>query len=391
MNCVSEQIPEPGADAIAHSNKLRQYLLDIIAEQGSIPFSRYMHEVLYRPGLGYYAAGSRKFGVEGDFVTAPEISSLFAECLASQAVQILNLVGGDILELGAGSGRLALDLMRSLERQDQLPERYFILEPSAELQHRQKQGFHENLPQLAERVVWLDALPESFTGFIFGNEVLDAFPAERFTVDAGEIKQLGVSAEGSQLVTKEITADPILVSAVRHIESENGIKLPNGYVSELSLLQQDWIAAMSASLTVGAIVLLDYGYPRREYYLPERSQGTLRCYYRHRAHENPFLWPGLQDITCHVDFTALVSNAVDAELVFEGFTSQAQFLLATHLLEHAENSKADTALVRGKLSHEIRQLTMPGAMGDSFNAVAFSRGIDDIMLGFSGTDHSHRL
>ena len=381
----------PDAEALAHSENLRQHLFDIIAEQGSIPFSRYMQEALYAPGLGYYAAGARKFGASGDFVTAPEISPLFGDCLASQVSQVLSQTGGDVLEFGAGSGRLAADLMNALKRNGSLPERYLILEPSADLRLRQQQLVKEHTGELANRFNWLDSLPEAFCGVMLGNEVLDAFPVERFMVQDGEILQCLVAGDGESFFNEFAPASEELKIAVNTIADDLEAQLTEAALYEVNLYQKPWIQALSASLKQGVVLLLDYGYPRREFYLPERTQGTLRCYYRHQAHDDPFLWPGLQDITSHVDFTALVSDAIEAGLTFEGFTAQAQFLLATHLLKHAEYRSNDSVQKQSEISRQVRQLTMPGAMGESFSAVGFSRDFDDVLIGFSGVEHSHRL
>ena len=391
MPVINEQWQVPDSEALAHSQRLSHYLQDIIAEQGSIPFSRFMHEALYAPGLGYYSAGARKFGAAGDFVTAPEISSLFAQCVATQARQVLLEVAGDILELGAGSGVLAANVLEALAAENCLPEHYFILEPSADLRDRQRYQLNERQPELLERVIWLDEPPADLCGFVFGNEVVDAFPVERFLIVRGDVKQLNVAFEDGNFCWRPIAPSAQLHDAVREIEKDLGFCFSDGYCSELNLLLQPWMAIMAGILKQGALVLLDYGYTRREYYMPERRTGSLRCYYRHRAHENPFLWPGLQDITSHVDFTALTAAAVDAGLELQGFTPQAQFLLATQLLIHAENSPADSVLERSKISRDIQQMTMPGTMGDSFSAIGFSRGIDPLLMGFSGVDRSYQL
>ncbi|MCB1756345.1 MAG: SAM-dependent methyltransferase, partial [Gammaproteobacteria bacterium] len=250
----------------------------------------------------------------------------------------------------------------------------------------------EQLPDWFDRVVWLETLPAGFRGFVFGNEVVDAFPVERFTIENGRLRQLAVALDGDAFVWQNIEPSDELVRAVKAIEADTGQGFEEGFVSEVNLWLKPWFAALSRALEQGAIVLLDYGYPRREFYLPQRAAGTLRCYYRHRAHDDPFLLPGLQDITSHVDFTALVEAATDAGLELQGFTSQAQFLLASGLLEHAGAAAVDgSALEQARLSRDVQQLTLPGAMGESFSAIGFSRGIDEVLLGFDGSDQSHRL
>ncbi len=391
MSRLTELLPLPDENAQAHSRNLSVFLREIIAEQGPIPFSRFMRESLYAPGLGYYSAGARKFGTDGDFITAPEISPLFAQCLATQAAQVLKLTGGDLLELGAGSGSLAVDLLLSLQQQQILPEQYFILEPSADLRQRQEEVVYLRVPKLAHRVVWLDTLPESFTGLILANEVMDAFPVERFSIECGEVRQVYVTVDNNMFSWQLQNPLPALAEAVREIENDLRIRFADGYTSEINLPLRPWIKTLAQCLDTGGILLCDYGYPRREYYLPERRSGTLRCHYRHHAHEDPFFWPGLQDITCHVDFTAVVASAVEAGLELQGFTNQAQFLLASGLLQHAEAVKAETLAESCNLSQQIKQLTMPGAMGDSFSLLGLSKHFDDVFLGFRNQDQSYRL
>lgn len=383
--------PEPNIDEVAHSQKLQNAIVQIIAELGPISFSQYMQEALYSPGLGYYSAGARKFGAEGDFVTAPEISSLFAHCIANQASQVMLASEMQMLELGAGSGRLAMGVLTVLRDKNLLPERYLILEPSADLRERQKTLISEALPDIADRVEWLDDLPSSFSGFVFGNEVMDAFAVERFSIVEGQVRQHRVDTAASQLCWDLNSQSERLSSAVRAIENDTGEVLAEGYTSEVNLLIKPWLASLGAMLTAGAVVLLDYGYPRKEFYSPERTQGTVRCYYRHRANEQPLFLPGLQDITSHVDFTSVVEAGVESGLELQGFTSQSQFLMACGLLTIAQGIPTDGVLERSRLSQEVQQLTMPGAMGESFCAIGFSREIPDLLTGFTGQDMSHRL
>lgn len=383
--------PEPEESALAHSRRLLAHLAAIIADQGPMPFSRYMQEVLYAPGLGYYAAGARKFGAAGDFVTAPEISPRFARCLAVQVAQVLSAERDAVLELGAGSGQLAVDLLKALSDTGTLPDRYWILEPSADLQERQAALISSSVPQFADRVHWLQQLPASFSGIIIGNEVLDAFPVERFSIVDGNLMQMAITFNDGHLHWSLIPADKALTHAVKLIEQDLARPFPEAYISEVSLLFKPWFKALSGCLHEGALLLLDYGYPRREFYLPERNRGSLRCYYRHRAHDNPLLWPGLQDITSHVDFTAVVEAAVDAGFELQGFTSQTQFLLSTGLLQHAEAANARDSRERSRLSAEVQTLTMPAAMGESFSAIGFSKRFDEVLVGFNNQDFSHRL
>ncbi len=386
-----EKLPEADPAAIKHSAKVFDHVARIISEEGGVPFSRYMNEVLYAPGLGYYAAGAEKFGAMGDFVTAPEVSQLFASCIAEQASQVLKWCGGSILELGAGSGELAVNIISVLKQNRILPETYAILESSAELQFRQKAKINRVHPDWRDRIVWLDSLATNFTGFIFGNEVMDAFPVERFVVEGDQILQLYVNHQGSSLCWQTEKPNVSFLEAIRKIEKDRGKRFEKGYTSEVNLLLGPWVTALAEMLNTGAIVLLDYGYPRREYYLPERAMGTLRCYFRHHAHDDPLIYPGIQDITSHVDFTALVDAAVSTGLELDGFTSQAQFLFATHLLQYADSMADDSTLARSRRSQQIQQLTLPGAMGEMFSAIGFSKGLPDLMLGFTGHDYTHRL
>ncbi len=388
---MTPKLPVADPAAIEHTAKVFDHLSNIISKEGSIPFSRYMNEVLYAPGLGYYVAGAQKFGSKGDFITASEISPLFAECIADQAEQVLQWCGGSILELGAGSGELAVNIISALKTSSIIPNTYTILEPSAELQFRQKSKILQYHPDWYERMVWLDTLPSVFSGFVFGNEVLDAFAVERFIIEQKQVMQLNVCIRDTTLVWQTAEPSASLLNAVKNIEKNIGQRFKNGYCSEVNLFVKPWIRSLADMLNVGAIVLLDYGYPCQEFYMSERSQGTLRCYFKHHVHDNPFYYPGLQDITSHVDFTALVDAAVSAGLELEGFTSQAQFLLATHLLQHADNDPDDSILARSKRSQQIQRLTLPGAMGEAFSVIGFSKELDDVLMGFTGQDFSHRL
>lgn len=386
-----DDLPKPDSAALAHSERLVDIVRESIAEDGPIPFSHYMQAVLYHPGLGYYAAGAQKFGAAGDFVTAPELSPLFIACMAEQAADVLRVVGGEVLELGAGTGTLAAGLLNALAEQNQLPSRYCIVEASAELQRRQRDTIAALAPHALDRVVWLQALPENFTGFVLGNEVMDAFPVERFRIMQSGPVAIGTDWQDGRFRDTEMASSADLSDAIAALQGDLAMPMPEGYISDACLYLAPWIRSLSAMLTRGAIVLLDYGYPRQEYYAPERHGGTLRCHYRHRVHADPYLWPGLQDIGAHVDFTALVEAGVNAGLTLEGFTTQAQFLLATQLLQHAERVSAQSPAERVQVSQQVQQLTLPGAMGERFLAVGFSRGMDAVLLGFTGADHSHRL
>jgi SAM-dependent MidA family methyltransferase len=334
-----------------------------------------MNLVLYTPGLGYYSAGARKFGAAGDFVTAPEISPLFSQCIAGQCAQLLNdLGGGTIIEPGAGTGIMAADILLELAHLDALPEQYLILEPSADLQARQAETFARRIPHLQTRVQWLERSPEKpLRGVLLANEVLDALPVSRFTMRAGEPHELGVSCAGENFIYVTRPASTELANAVSAISASTGSHLPDGFTSELCLLLPAWFREAAQWLGTGTALLFDYGFARREYYLPERSSGTLRCYYRHRAHENPFLWPGLQDITAWVDFSWLAESALAAGFTLTGYTTQANFLLASDIDKYAAAAAID-AQAQVTVAAGLRQLLLPGEMGEAVKVIALGRG-----------------
>lgn len=381
-------LPEPDDIAQAHSDKLCQLLARRCASQGgSMSFAEFMSQVLYEPGLGYYMAGSAKFGAEGDFITAPELTPLFGATLGREAKGILDSIGGGILELGAGSGRLAVGLLKSLD--PQLVD-YTILEPSADLSQRQQALLKSELSddQYA-RVSWISALPSRFKGVIIANEVMDALPVERFQV-AQTTQQLCVNSD----LQSEFREAPVaLAEAVTAIETDLSRKLEVGYQSEVCLLLDPWIASLADALDEGVVLLIDYGYPRQEYYSQERRQGTLSCYYRHRTHDDAFLWPGLQDITAHVDFTAVVESAVNNGLELLGYASQAAFLLDNGLLdvmqEQLESLERETDRIA--LSKVVKTLTLPGEMGERFQVMALGKSYDLPLQGFRSQDLAYRL
>ena len=391
----SRDLPVPGPELQSHSLQLVDRIREAIAaHEGVIDFRRYMEMVLYEPGLGYYSGGLNKLGREGDFVTAPEVSSLFSGALALQVAEVLaSLDGGDCLEFGGGSGAMAADVLLELERQGQLPGEYAILEISAELRDRQRKTLEARAGHLMDRVRWLDALPTGFRGVVLGNEVLDAMPVRRFRIRDGEPRALGVGwDEAGRFVERETAADSEMRASVAHIQSLNRVELPEGYESEYNPNLPGWFAALGESLEAGAIFLLDYGHPGPEYYAPERSMGTLICHYRHRVHDDPFVYPGLQDITANVDFTAVTEAAVNAGLALAGYTSQANFLLGCGLSGLAESAmaEADTE-TQFALAGELKVLTMPNEMGERFKAIAFAKGEIPPLRGFSLRDFSGQL
>lgn len=386
-------LPQPACDAAALSEALGRLISgEIEAAGGAIPFSRYMELCLYSPGLGYYSAGQRKFGADGDFVTAPEISSLFGRSLARCCAEVLRQTGGgDVLEFGAGSGRLAVDLLGELDALGSLPNRYYILERSADLQQRQQQLLHRELPQLVGRVIWLDSLPPAgFRGVMLANEVLDAMAVERFHWQGAAAAQYFVAqgAAGYDWLERPIES-PGLRAAIDDLL--RACALPAGYVSEINLSLGPWVHSVAEHLGEGLLLLVDYGYERNAYYHPQRSSGTLMCHYRQRAHDDPFLWPGLQDITAHVDFTAVAEAASAAGLTVSGYTTQAWCLLDCGLESLLQNAGPTDSTAYLKLAQQARTLLLPGEMGERFKCIALTRGIETPLPGFRMQDFRHRL
>lgn len=384
--------PEPTADALTHSDRLvAEIRRRIVAAEGWISFADYMEAALYAPGLGYYAAGARKFGPEGDFITAPELTPLFAAALARQAAEIMAASAPNLLEAGAGSGMLAADLLLALEILGALPERYAILEVSAELRARQKATLTERAPHLAGRVVWLETLPETFAGLVLGNEVLDAMPVHCVIWQEEDILENGVALNAeNRFVWQTRPASGRLLQAAQKIASELSPPLPPEYASEIALAAPAWVTAWGERLASGALLLIDYGFPRHEFYHFGRASGTLMCHYRHRAHADPFYLPGLQDITAHVDFTALAEAAFDAGLDVLGYTSQADFLLNCGILDLLAKTPPDSRRAIQE-NAAVQKLLMPQEMGELFKVIAFGKGIPNRLTGFLRGDRTHTL
>ena len=386
-------LPAPDATSAAHSERVAAFIRERIAAAGGrVSFAEFMQHALYAPGLGYYAAGSTKFGEAGDFITAPEVSSVFGGVVARQCAEVLDQTGGgEILEYGAGSGKLAADVLTALRRLDALPSAYNIIEVSADLRQRQEVRLRECVPDLMERIHWLDAPPAASRGVILANEVLDALPVERFVRrDSGVMQQCVTEGPGG-FEFVETAASARLASAVGAIEDELGAQFPDGFVSEVSLAVPDWIAGLSAALDEGVVLLFDYGVSRREFYAAERSDGWLRCHFRHHAHNNPLMLPGIQDLTTWVDFTAVAEAAVAAGFDIAGYSAQAQFLLAGGL-EAEMQGFAELALEEQlELSRQVKTLTLPGEMGEHFKCMALQKGAIATPSGFSLADRTHVL
>ena len=380
-------LPAPTPDALAHSQRVAAHLRTLIdAAGGWIPFSRYMEAALYAPGLGYYAAGAMKFGAAGDFVTAPEMTPLFGRTLAHALAPVLAETGGEVLELGAGSGRLAADLLGELERLDALPARYSILEVSADLRQRQQETIARALPQLAGRVHWLDALPAHFSGVILGNEVLDALPAELVHWTENGPLSRGVIVEGDTFSWQDRPiADPVLRARA------DALDLAPGYVSEINLAADALIASLAQCLDRGLILMIDYGFVAAEYYHPQRHMGTLRAHYRHHALDDPFYLPGLCDLTAHVDFSAVARAGTAAGLELAGYASQAGFLLNSGLTELLMQTPPNDVVAYLPQANAVQRLVSPAEMGELFKVIALSKGGIAPLAGFARGDRRHSL
>jgi len=388
-------LPALSDDERAHVARVAGHIRAFIREHGGvIGFDAFMRLALYAPGLGYYSAGATKLGAAGDFVTAPEVSSLFSRCLARQAADVLAETGGDILELGAGSGRMAADVLTELAALDRLPASYRILEVSADLAARQRARLAQLPADLARRVSWIDAWPSRpMRGVVLANEVLDAMPVERFVLrahaDGIAVNALGVGLAGDEFEWREVSPPPEMLNAVADVVEALPAPLPEGYVSELCLSLQPWMAGLAEQLEAGVALLIDYGLPRAHLYHPERSRGTLRCHFRHRAHDDPFVNVGLQDITAWVDFTRVAEAADSAGLEVLGFNTQAAFLIGAgmeSLLATEMELAGEDARRRAMLAGEARRLMLPGEMGEIFKVIALERGVERPLAGFATQD-----
>jgi SAM-dependent MidA family methyltransferase len=371
-----------------HCELVRGHLQQLIAAaDGFLTFERYMNAVLYAPGLGYYSGGAEKLGAGGDFFTAPELSRLFGACVAVQCAQILpHLESGVILEVGAGTGRLAADVLTRLDQAHQLPAQYRILEVSADLRDRQRRFLTQSAPQYLDLIRWIDAPPEDeYEGIVIGNEVLDALPAARFRWYPDRVEELGVQYREQQWVSAARPAPAIMTEDCRILERDAGGWDP-GYVSEYCPQLIDWTRAVTRSLSRGAALWIDYGLPRAQYYLRERHEGTLLCHFRHRAHDDPFFFPGLQDITAWVDFTRLAEASRECAFDLAGFTTQAHFLAGCGIDQEMHRLAGDNQKAFARLASEARQLMLPGEMGERFKAMGWLRGLDLALCGFALRD-----
>ena len=381
------QLPLPTPEETARSDELAQLVREEIANAGgSIDFARFMELALYTPSLGYYRGGMQKFGARGDFVTAPELSPLFARCIAKQCGQVFEYLGNaDIIEVGAGSGALAVALLRELDATQALPENYYILETSADLRQQQSILIAQEIPDLVPRVHWLQTLPNDVRGIVLANELLDAMPVSRFSVSEQHTQQLHVAWDGKDFVWHEKPADQALRERI------GPLRLPSGYTSEVNFHAEAWIKSMADCLRTGVMFLFDYGFPRAEFYHLQRRAGTLMCHYRHRYHSDPLLLIGLQDITAHIDFTAIAEAGTTNGLSLSGYTSQAAFLLSTGITEFATVSDHTDSKHHMKIVQQVNKLTSPAEMGELYKVIALSREFDLPLDGFTLQDRRGRL
>ncbi len=380
-------LPEPPAQAAQASRELAARIADAIGRAGGwIGFDRYMALALYEPRLGYYAAGSRKFGAEGDFVTAPELSPLFGQCVAAQCAHWFGSAPPRIVEFGAGSGALAAELLASLDAIGEAPERYEIVEVSASLRERQRELLARRVPALLGRVSWLDALAPRIEGVVVANEVLDAMPVRLFRWSDGVVHERGVACTpAGGFAFADRPADDAFAERVRRSVGPawgEGVAPRGDYVSEIGEQAAGWVATLAERLARGAMLLFDYGFPRAEFYHPHRSTGTLQCHYRHRVHGDPFLWPGLQDITAHVDFTAMAKAAESAGAEVVGYTTQAHFLISCGLAVLVSEGDPGMTLSRLKATSAVLRLINPQEMGEIFKVLGVARGVSPPFLGF---------
>lgn len=379
-------LPPPSPEAQAISQRLSALITKEIAVAGWIGFARFMELALYAPGLGYYSAGSHKLGPEGDFVTAPELSPLFARCLARQLAELIACGLTDILEIGAGSGALVADLLPELAALGCAPEHYCILEVSADLRQRQRARIAARAPQQAGLVQWLDVLPKNFNGAIIGNEVLDAIPTHIVRTRGGLIEEMGLIPDESDesYVRAYRSADGALQTAAQKL------LLPDGYETEIHLAARAFVRSFARALNRGVILFIDYGFPAHEYYHPQRSSGTLMCHYRHHAHADPLCLVGLQDITTHVDFSAVARAGAAAGLDVLGYANQAQFLINCGITDILGEVSAQNIRVYAPLASQAQKLLSPAEMGELFKVIALGKGVPPL-LGFKRGDKSHTL
>lgn len=394
MQTMIDDLPKPTPEALALSTQLQALIQDKIRVKGYIPFSEFFNLCLYAPNLGYYENDLRKFGAEGDFVTAPELSPFFSYALANQIIEIISpLQQANILEIGAGSGKMAADIISHLKKQDCLPQKYQILERSLSLKQRQKEYLQTIHPDYFAQIEWIETPPtQAWQGILIANEVIDALAVERFCIQYGEAKLLQVIEQEGKFAYQTAPANASLRTFIEQLAQEN-IHFEEDYVSEYCPQLTSWLAAVSENLQTGACLFIDYGYPRQEYYHPLRKTGNMLAHYRHHAHEDFFLYPGLQDLTANVDFTALGEAALANNFEVAGYSNQMYFLYGCHLEHllqevHDQSSYADWL----KIAQNIQRLVLPNEMGERFQAMLMTRNLEQTdFIGFSLRDLRNRL
>jgi len=385
-------LPAPSAEAQKHSQQLISLIQKTIKEQkGWISFAEFMHLALYRQTFGYYSAGSQKFGDSktggGDFVTAPQISPLFAQTLSNQIAQILNITRGNILELGAGTGKLAADILLTLAESGSVPTKYLILEVSDHLRQVQQETLLSKLPKdLVQRVEWLTELPVNFNGVVIGNEVLDAIPVHIVHAKDEGLYERGIAIDGDEFAWQDKA-----LSEPRLLELVSKLNLHEGYMTEVCPAASGLIASLANVLEQGIILMIDYGFSAREYYHPQRNQGTLMCHYQHYAHIDPLIYIGLQDITAHVNFSQIAMLCDPHGIRLAGYASQAQFLMNCGILELMSQVSPHDMARYAPLAAAAQKLLSPAEMGDLFKVIALSKNIDEPLLGFMQGDKSYTL
>ena len=363
-------LPEVSIDEQQHSAAL----INTIHDQLPMSFRDYMQRALYDPHYGYYSSGMHKFGQAGDFVTAPEISTLFGKTLANYYLKTVDKLGrSSILEFGAGTGKLALDILTALKAKSTLPDNYYILEVSADLAQRQQQLLNDKLPEYYDKIIWLRQLPESFNGLVIANEVLDAMPVHKFQLDEkSNLQEFYVDCKNNKLTwCLEKFHDEKLVEKIKqlNIQVEHSV-----YESEINTMIKPWLQSLADIMQQGQVLLIDYGYPQHEYYHPDRYMGTLMCHYKHRAHSDPLILTGLQDITAHVDFTEVMNAAKETGFTIEHYSNQARFLIDHGIAQLAEQQIDHNDLTRTlKISQQLQTLTMPHEMGELFKVLVLSK------------------
>jgi SAM-dependent MidA family methyltransferase len=387
MTPFDPSLPAPGADAAAHSARVVARVRDEIDRAGGfIPLARYIELVLYAPGLGYYVAGARRFGPAGDFVTAPEMTPLYSAAIARQLERVLAAAGDDdVVELGAGSGALAAGVLNAFADDGRRDVRYRILEVSAPLRHTQRETLAREAPALANRVEWIDGVPQRIRGAIVMNEVLDAIPPHVVVRRAGEWHERGVVWRNGSFALDERPLDDSRLRTLAQARFPASID----YASEISPAAEALVTTLAQRVEAGALLIVDYGFPRREYYHPDRREGTLVGHYRHRVHTDPFLWPGLSDLTAHVDFTAVAEAGQRGGARVAGYATQASFLMGCGFLELLAGAAAPDSVDYMREAGAVQRLLSPAEMGELFKVLLLARGVECPFLAIS--DMSRRL